>query len=62
MSRIAESEMILNARGAIYHLNLLPDEVADTIILVGDPDRVKEVSKHFDKIEFQIQFREFYTN
>ena len=62
MSKIAESELILNARGAIYHLNLLPDEVADTVILVGDPDRVKEVSKHFDSIEFQIQFREFITH
>jgi uridine phosphorylase len=62
MSRIAESELILNPRGAIYHLNLKPDEIADTIILVGDPDRVKEVSKHFDSIEFKTQFREFITH
>lgn len=62
MARIAESELILNDRGAIYHLNLKPDEIADTIILVGDPDRVKEVSKHFDSIEFKIQFREFITH
>jgi uridine phosphorylase len=62
MSKIAESELILNDRGAIYHLNLTPDEIADTVILVGDPDRVKEVSKHFDRIEFKIQFREFITH
>ena len=62
MARIAESELILNARGAIYHLNLKPDEIAGTIILVGDPDRVKEVSKHFDSIEHKIQFREFITH
>ncbi len=62
MSRIAESELILNERGAIYHLNLKPDEIANTVILVGDPDRVKEVSKYFDRIEFKIQFREFITH
>ena len=62
MARIAESELILNARGAIYHLNLKPDEIANTIILVGDPERVKEVSKHFDKIEHHLQFREFITH
>ena len=44
MHRIAESELILNARGAIYHLDLLPEELGDTIITVGDPFRVKEVS------------------
>ena len=62
MARIAESELILNKRGAIYHLDLKPDEIANTVILVGDPDRVKEVSKHFDSIEFKIQFREFITH
>lgn len=59
MQRIAESELILNSRGAIYHLNLLPSEIATTIITVGDPDRVKEVSKHFDNIEVEAQHREF---
>jgi len=62
MSRIAESEMILNARGAIYHLNLLPNEIGNTVFLVGDPDRVKEVSKHFDKIEYKGEYREFITH
>ena len=62
MQRIAESELIINERGAIYHLDLRPEEIADTIIVVGDPDRVKKVSKHFDNIEVQQQHREFITH
>jgi uridine phosphorylase len=62
MSRIAESELILNARGAIYHLNLRPEELADTIITVGDPGRVAQVSKHFDEIEIRQEHREFITH
>jgi uridine phosphorylase len=59
MSRIAESELIINDRGAVYHINCRPEEIADTIILVGDPGRVKEVSKYFDSIEYENQHREF---
>lgn len=62
MNRIAESELIINERGAIYHLNVRPEEMADTIITVGDPDRVAAVSRHFDKIEFRLQHREFITH
>ncbi len=62
MQRIPESELILNDRGAIYHLNLKPEELANNIITVGDPDRVKEVSKHFDKVEVIQQHREFVTH
>lgn len=62
MNRIAESELILNSRGAIYHLNLLPEEIADTIITVGDPARVAQVSKHFDSIELKSAYREFITH
>ena len=62
MQRIAESELIINGRGAVYHLNLRPEELADTVILVGDPDRVKKVSKYFDRIEHQLQHREFITH
>jgi uridine phosphorylase len=62
MQRIAESELILNERGAIYHLNLKPDEIAHTVITVGDPDRVKQVSKYFDQIESKSQHREFVTH
>ena len=59
---IPESELIINSDGSIYHLNLLPEHLCDTIITVGDPDRVREVSKHFDQIETQIQKREFLTH
>jgi uridine phosphorylase len=62
MSRIAESELIINARGAVYHLDLRPEELATTVITVGDPDRVKEISKHFDSIEVKAQHREFITH
>ncbi|UEG48780.1 nucleoside phosphorylase [Ferruginibacter lapsinanis] len=62
MNRIAESELIITNRGAIYHLDCRPEEIAHTIITVGDPDRVKEVSKHFDKIEYKNQHREFITH
>lgn len=62
MSRIAESELIINPRGAIYHLDLRPDELAGTVITVGDPDRVAEVSKHFDSIEVRRQHREFISH
>lgn len=62
MSQIAESELIINPRGAIYHLDLRPEEIAGTVITVGDPDRVKEVSKHFDSVEVKRQHREFITH
>ncbi len=62
MQAIAPSELIINNRGAIYHLNLRPEELANTIITVGDPDRVKEVSKYFDKIEVEARHREFVTH
>jgi uridine phosphorylase len=62
MNVIPESELIINDRGAIYHINCRPEEIAHTIITVGDPDRVKEVSKHFDSIEFINQHREFITH
>lgn len=62
MSRIAESELIINARGAVYHLDLRPEELAPTVITVGDPDRVREVSKHFDTVEVKTQHREFITH
>lgn len=62
MSRIAESELIINPRGAVYHLDLRPDEIAGTVITVGDPARVKEISKHFDSVEVKRQHREFITH
>lgn len=62
MQRIPESELIINSRGAIYHLDVRPEELAPTVIVVGDPDRVKKVSAHFDRIEHQLQHREFITH
>jgi len=61
MKRIAESELILNPDGSVYHLNLHPENIGDTIIFVGDQNRVPKVAKHFDSIEFETQKREFRT-
>ena len=55
------SELIINNDGSIYHLNILPEDLATTIITVGDPDRVSSVTKHFDTIEVSKQKREFKT-
>ncbi len=62
MQIIAESELIINSRGAIYHLDLRPEELARTIITVGDPDRVSLVSGYFDAIEHRSQHREFVSH
>jgi uridine phosphorylase len=62
MQRIAESELIINTRGAVYHLDLRPEEVAHNIITVGDPDRVGEVTKYFDQVELKRRHREFVTH
>ncbi|SDE30016.1 uridine phosphorylase [Pricia antarctica] len=56
------SELILNPDGSIYHLNLLPEDIANHIITVGDPDRVAEVSSFFDTIELKKGKREFHTH
>lgn len=62
MNKIEESELIINSRGAIYHLDVRPEELAHTVITVGDPDRVARVSNYFDSIEFKNQHREFITH
>ncbi len=62
MQAIGASELIINDRGAIYHLNVRPEEIADTIITVGDPERVASVSKYFDHIEHKLAHREFITH
>ncbi len=61
MKRIPESELILNPDGSVYHLNLRPEHIAETIITVGDPDRVKAVAKYLDEEEFSFGKREFHT-
>lgn len=60
--KIPPSELILNPDGSVYHLNLRPEQLASTVILVGDQGRVPRVSKHFDKIEHKISKREFVTH
>ena len=60
--KIGESELVLNDNGTIYHLNVRPENIADTIILVGDPGRVDKISSYFDKIEFTGQNREIKTH
>lgn len=59
---IGESELILTDAGNIYHLDLHPDELADTVITVGDPGRVAQVSQYFDRIEHRKAHREFVTH
>ena len=62
MNIIADTELILSKEKKIYHLNLSKEEIADTIILVGDPERVELVSNKFDKIYCKIKHREFITH
>ena len=60
--KISETDLILNPDGSVYHLNLLPKHVSDTVITVGDPDRVASVSRYFDQIDFEVRKREFTTH
>jgi len=62
MARLSETDLILNRDGSVYHLNLLPKHISDTIITVGDPARVYRVSQYFDDIEFEMNKREFITH
>ena len=62
MSLISESDLIINPDGSIYHLNLLPEDLADIVITVGDPERVPEVSRYFDRVELRKGKREFITH
>lgn len=59
---IKNSELVLNEDKSIYHLKLKTEQIADLIYVVGDQNRVQEVSKHFDSIEFQVSNREFKTH
>lgn len=58
---IKDSELILNPDGSIYHLNLKPENISNTLLFVGDQYRVEKITKHFDNIEFSTQKREFKT-
>jgi len=59
---IKESELILNPDGSIYHLNLRPEQIAHTVITVGDPERVERVTRHFDRVDVKVSKREFCTH
>ncbi|MEG1586416.1 MAG: nucleoside phosphorylase [Bacteroidales bacterium] len=61
MKEIPASELIINPDGSIFHLHLLPGQIADKIILVGDPSRVDLVASHFDTEEVNVTNREFHT-
>lgn len=56
------SELIYNTDGTVFHLALHPDQLADTVFLVGDPGRVEQVSRHFDSVEHRAAKREFITH
>ncbi len=62
LEQFPDSELILNEDGSVYHLSLLPENIADTIITVGDPGRVYKISEHFDELEFEMNKREFITH
>ena len=57
----APSELIINDDGSVFHLHLLPEQLAHKIILVGDPGRVATVAAHFDSVECDIASREFHS-
>ncbi|MFZ4456055.1 MAG: nucleoside phosphorylase [Bacteroidales bacterium] len=61
MKTFPESELIINADGSIFHLHIRPEQLADKVLLVGDPDRVTMVASYFDTIECDITSREFHT-
>jgi len=61
-TQISAAELIITPRNTIYHLDLAPGEIADTILTVGDPGRVSQVSKYFDEITHKAQHREFVTH
>lgn len=58
---IAPSELIINPDGSVFHLHLLPEQLTDRVILVGDPGRVNMVASFFDSVDFEVSSREFHT-
>jgi uridine phosphorylase len=61
MQHFPPSELIINADGSCFHLHLKPEQLADRVVLVGDPGRVNTVADHFDTVECEVQSREFHT-
>ena len=62
MNQIAPSELIINPDASIFHLHLKPEHLAETVLLVGDPGRVNQISRKFNHIEHRIENREFVTH
>jgi len=62
MPKISDTDLLLNPDGSVYHLNLLPKHISDTVIAVGDPSRVYMVSQFFDDVDFEMNKREFITH
>ena len=60
-NNFAESELIINGDGSIFHLHLKPEQLSDKVILVGDPGRVSMVASHFETKECEVESREFRT-
>lgn len=60
--QLADSELIFSPEGRIYHVNLLPCELADTVLTVGDPERVPMISQYFDEVEYTVTHRELVTH
>ena len=61
MRKIPESELIINSDGSVFHLHIKPEQLADKIIMMGDPGRVTLTAQYLDSIEFDISSREFHT-
>ncbi|WP_422361305.1 nucleoside phosphorylase [Reichenbachiella sp.] len=62
MTKISETDLILNPDGSVYHLQLVPENISDTIITVGDPERVEKITNRFDRVDFKKKCREFVTH
>ena len=62
MNQLTNSELIVNNDGSVYHLGIRPEHLSETVITVGDPERVASVTQHFDEVYFRIQNREFKTS
>ena len=62
MSQFPETELILSSENRVYHINLRSEDIADDVIVVGDQNRVAQISSYFSKIDFKTEHREFVTH
>ncbi|GHT47202.1 hypothetical protein AGMMS49965_25160 [Bacteroidia bacterium] len=61
MRTISPDQLPINADGSVFHLHLKPEQLADKVVMMGDPERVPVVASRFDSVEFDLQNREFRT-